>query len=130
MIIIKEVDPVITLPDFSDWEFDCKCCCGLNNMQALFLWKLQYCRTEAGVVFDINSGTRCPSYNASDKIKGKPTSDHLTGQGADIATPTSRHRFKILEAAFRAGFRRMGIYKSFIHLGDNPRNTEGVTWYG
>ena len=127
MIVIKEVDPVITLPDFSDWEFDCRCGCGLNNMQAVFLWKLQFCRTEARIVFDITSGSRCPAHNKNEG--GKDTSDHLTGQGVDIATPTSRHRFKILEAAFRSGFRRIGIGRTFIHLGDNPRNPQGVSWW-
>jgi len=121
-----KIHPMITLLDFSDWEFDCKCGCGLNNMNAIFLWKLQQIRTEAMFPFEIVSGSRCPEHNKDEG--GKATSDHLTGQAADIKIKTSQQRFRIIEKAIQCGIKRIGIGKTFIHLGDNPNNPQLVIW--
>jgi len=121
-----KINPMITLPDFSDWEFDCKCGCGLNNMEAIFLWKLQQTRTEAMFPFIIRSGTRCQKHNAD--VGGKLVSDHLSGQGADIEVKNSQQRFKLIEKAIECGFRRIGVGKTFVHLGDNPNNPQLVMW--
>lgn len=121
-----EIAPMITLPNFDAWEFDCKCGCGLNNMKPIFLWKLQLCRTEAGVVFTITSGSRCPAHNKAEG--GRSFSEHLTGEAADIETPNSHIRYKILQAAFWAGFTRIGIGPTYIHLGDKRNYPQQVVW--
>lgn len=125
-IILKEICPVITLNNFSEWEFDCRCGCGLNNMQGLFLWKLQQVRTEAMFPFTITSGSRCPKHNKDEG--GKSNSDHLTGQGADIEVKTSQQRFRLIEKAIDCGIKRIGVGKTFVHLGDNPNNPQLVMW--
>ena len=126
MITISEVNPVIVLPDFSFQEFDCKCGCGLNNMQAEFLWKLQMTRTEAQVRFLITSGCRCVAHNAA--VGGSPTSDHLDGRAADVYLESSRHRYRIRDAANMGWLRRIGHGTDFIHLSDNPKKPQGVEW--
>lgn len=121
-----EIAPMITLPDFYDYEFDCKCGCGLNNMDPVFLWKLQQARTEAQVSFTITSGCRCEKHNKA--VGGKSSSEHLTGQAADILVPNSQVRFRILKAAFWAGFTRIGIGPTYIHLGNKRGNAQQVVW--
>ena len=121
-----EIAPMITLPDFSEWEFNCKCGCGLNNMKPMFLWKLQQCRTEAQVKFIITSGSRCEQHNKDEG--GKERSEHLTGEAADIYTENSHIRFKILQAAFRIGFTRIGIGPTYIHLGNKHVAPQEVAW--
>lgn len=121
-----EIAPMITLNDFSDWEFNCKCGCGLNNMKPVFLWKLQHCRTEAKVRFVIRSGSRCEKHNRDEG--GRDNSEHLYGEAADIFVLNSNIRFKILEAAFYVGFKRIGIGPTYIHLGNKSSHPQQVVW--
>ncbi len=111
---------------FKEKEFLCKCGCGLNNMRGTFLEKLDYARDRASVQFVVNSGCRCEAHNKAEG--GKPTSDHLTGEGADIACETSFMRWRILRGAIAAGIRRIGIARTFIHLGDNLGNPHPRIW--
>ncbi len=121
-----EIDnAVIRIPNFERDEFDCKCC-GKNKMQGLFLWMLQQVRTESGIPMRINSGFRCPSHNKD--VGSKNTSDHRTGEGSDIEVISSHHRFRILDAAFKSGFKRIGMDKKFIHLGTRRSNPQEVLW--
>ena len=120
-----EVAPIVMLNDFNGDEFDCKCC-GANNMESLFLWQLQQARTKAQVKFIINSGFRCEKYN---KLVGKKTKgEHVFGQAADILIPNSHIRFKVLEAVFKVGFKRIGIGPNYIHLGTKPDYPQKVCW--
>jgi len=124
-----EITFVQRLPDFEAKEFKCMCGCGLNNMTPVFLWRLQQCRTEAGVPFVITSGSRCKEYNK--KVGGHPNSSHLTGEAADILIKNGCARYKILNAAFAVGFLHIGVGKNFIHLGHpfyGNQNNERKVW--
>jgi len=111
---------------FTEDEFACKCGCGLNNMQSKFLSMLDAARGYANVAFSVNSGCRCPKHNAA--VGGVDTSSHTLGWAADISTPTTYHRFRVVYGAIRAGFTRIKIYKSFVHLCANPDKPEH--WLG
>ncbi len=114
---------------FRSSEFECKCDCGLDKVDPAFLWKLNLARDYAGVAFIINSGCRCDSHNKSEG--GTEYSDHLclpACEGADIYTANSQVRFKIISAALNAGFKRIGIAKTFIHLGNRDNNPMNVLW--
>ena len=112
--------------NFSKSEFACKCGCGVDKVDKKFLWELQLCREGAGISFKITSGYRCPKHNK--EIGGSETSDHLRGEGVDIACTESWSRCKILDAAFDVGFDRIGIAKTFIHLGRSEVNPRRVVW--
>ena len=118
----------MNIKDFKRSEFDCRCGCGKNNINIDFLEKLQLARTYAGIPFVVISGCRCDSHNSSAEVGGKPTSDHLTGEGADIRVINSTERFAILDSAIAAGFRRIGIGRGFIHLGNGKHNPQAVAW--
>lgn len=76
-----------------------------------------------------NSGVRTQKHNK--KAKGKKKSEHLKGKGVDISCRTSSLRYFILERAFRAGFIRIGIGRTFIHIGTSKVLPQKVAWlYG
>lgn len=123
-----QINPMIVLPDFEAGEFDCKCGCGLNNMQPVFLWILQQARTEAQVPFVVTSGSRCEAHNRD--VGGKEYSEHLTGEAADILVRTPFEFFRIVKAALDVGIVRIGIGPGFVHLGGRYLNTpRGVMWH-
>ena len=92
-------------------EFKCKCC-GVQHMDSLFLSQIDNARDYAEIPFRVNSGWRCPAHNA--KV-GSTSQNHVSGKAADIECLTGPHRLKIVMGLIRAGFRRIGISKTFIH---------------
>ena len=111
--------------NFKKKEFACPCC-GKQHMERSTTESLDDARSIAGVPFNINSGWRCKAHN--EKVGGKKTSSHLTGWAVDIEATSSRQRFKILDGLIRAGFKRIGIGKTFIHADRDPGKSPQVTW--
>jgi zinc D-Ala-D-Ala carboxypeptidase len=114
---------------FKSYEFECKCGCGLDKVDRKFLWKLNQAREEANIPFSLSSGCRCEQRNKDEG--GYKTSDHLPRpycEGADIKVSNSRDRFKVVDAAISVGFKRIGIAKTFIHLGSRELNPQRVIW--
>ena len=74
---------------------------------------LQPLRTALGVEMPVNSGYRCPELNAA--VGGVPTSQHMKGEAADIATPTP---LRMARKAMELGlpFDQMGLYPTFVHF--------------
>ena len=133
--ILKEIREPLEMGElsknFSRDEFRCKCGCGADKVDKAFIWKLQYARDIANIPFIVRSGCRCPQHNKDEG--GTENSDHLATddwacQGADIECLSSHNRYKIVDAALQVGFRRIGIAKTFIHLGDADRNPQNVIW--
>jgi uncharacterized protein YcbK (DUF882 family) len=112
---------------FQKGEFACNCGRCVNKINIPdFADLLDDARHRAGIPFLITSGYRCPTYNIS--VGGKPSSAHLKGLAADIATPTSRSRYKILWGLLTAGFDRIGIGPDFIHVDTDDSKSEEVAW--
>ena len=110
-------------------DFDCPCC-GQNQMDKDFLWKLDFARTLADVPFVVTSGFRCPKHNRSKKVGGSPTSSHLKGLAADIAVQSDYARFRIIWGLITAGFKRFGVGDGFIHIDADPdKNQERAFTY-
>lgn len=110
---------------FKATEFACKCC-GVSNMQQSTIDRLIKAREIAGTPFVINSGYRCEKRNA--EVGGKSDGAHTTGHAVDVKALDSRTRFLVLDAALKAGFTRIGIAKTFIHLDDDPDKDPKVVW--
>ena len=111
---------------FSAKELECKCGCGSLVIDTDLITKLEQLRVQRGKPVAINSGTRCPAHNAAEG--GKTVSEHLSGQAVDIAASTSSDRFELLDLAIRCGFERIGIGKSFVHLGTSRSLPTRVAW--
>ena len=89
------------------------------DMDPCFLEMLDMARMYAGIPFVVTSGFRTRQYNNELKRKGYKTSNtsaHLLGKAADIACTTSADRFLIISGALEAGFTRIGVASTFIHL--------------
>ena len=112
-------------PYFKEDEFKCKCC-GKVIVDETFLDMLLEARKRDNVPFIINSGYRCPTNNKA--VGGKADSDHLKGKGVDIKATDSKTRFAVVRSAINTGFNRIGISKSFVHLGYNEDNPQNVIW--
>jgi len=98
-----------------------------SNMDATFLQMLDDARGIAGIPFRITSGFRTPSHNAY--VGGVQGSSHLFGYAADIACNNSADREVILNSLIRAGFRRIGIAKTFIHCDNDPDKNPAIWLY-
>lgn len=97
------------------------------NMDSSFLQMLDDAREIAGQPFNITSGYRSKEHNT--KVGGVENSSHLYGFAADIAVSNGNQRYVILNALIKAGFKRLGIAKSFIHCDNDPNKNNSVWTY-
>jgi zinc D-Ala-D-Ala carboxypeptidase len=117
---------------FNYEEFDSPMEAGSGKrMQDEFLVMLDNARDIAGIPFKITSGYRIKA--DIDRLleqgyKVSTTSSHLKGWAADIGTPSSVHRYRILDALLKAGFNRIGIADTFIHVDCDPDKPVNVIW--
>ncbi len=114
--------------NFSKQELECKCGCGLVNYDDEFMTALQHIRNRYKKAMIVTSGSRCNEHNRA--VGGSDNSDHTHGRGIDIACNNSVDRFLIINFALATGFDRIGIRKSFIHLGlsNEKTNINNVIW--
>lgn len=102
------------------------------NMDEQFLAKLEQAREIASIPFRITSGYRTKEYNQSLRDKGykaSTNSSHLIGVAADIAVSGGNDRYIILSALIKAGFRRIGVAKTFIHCDIDDSKPNSVWTY-
>lgn len=99
---------------FHSKEVECRCGCGLCEMDPKLMWALNRLRHELGRPVVVTSGHRCAKHNAA--VGGRVNSFHLTGRAVDIRTATAKERWETLRLAFRLGFTGIGIGKGFVHL--------------
>lgn len=99
---------------FTDKELQCKCGCKECNMNKEFMDKLNYARELAGKPWKVNSAYRCTKHNAA--VGGAKKSSHLSGLAVDISATSSAKKYEVVTCALKAGFNRIGIGKSFVHL--------------
>jgi len=113
---------------FNYHEFDSPDAIGSGEqmMDEVFLEMLDKARHLAGIPFKINSGYRTPERNRL--VGGKKTSSHLKGLAADIHCVDSRSRAYIIDGLIDAGFNRIGIAQTFIHVDDDPSKDADVIW--
>ena len=94
------------------------------------LRKLVDARKKANTSFVLTSAVRSYSYNK--KVGGEKESSHLIDvidepSAVDISCKTSPKRLKIVVGLLDAGFRRIGIAKTFIHA-DDDKNKPKCIW--
>lgn len=110
---------------FKEEEFACPCCAGAD-MNPELIEMLNEARLFFGEPIVITSGRRCASHN--NRVGGSKTSSHLNGTAVDISCAGSGKRMKLVCALFDAGFGRIGIAKTFIHVDVDPDKPFDVMW--
>jgi len=102
-----------------------------SRMNKTFLEMLEKARERASVAFKITSGYRVPAdieRLAKRGYKVSKNSSHLKGLAADIAILDSVTRFKVIEGLLYAGFTRIGIADTFIHVDCDKDKPQNVIW--
>ena len=112
--------------NFTQEEFSCKCGCGFSDILPEIPHKLQFARNIIKRPIAINSGCRCPIHNSNQS--GSKNSSHLTGMAADISCVAPSDRWDLLFALQTAGFTRIGISKSFIHVDVDNNKPQNIIW--
>ena len=112
-------------PNFTKAEFDCKST-GQNEMKHEFMEVLQKIRAEFGPI-KITSGFRHPTHPIEAK-KMRP-GEHTFGMCCDIACNNGADRYRLITIALKHGCTRIGIAKTFVHIGlGAPGLPNNVIW--
>ncbi len=100
-------------------------------MDKVFLSMLDAAREIYGQPMIITSGFRTEEYNEHLKAKGykaSANSSHLKGLAADIECDNSTDRYNLVDSLLKAGFNRIGIAKTFIHVDHDMSKEPFVIW--
>ena len=119
--------------NFNSSEFDSPDLKGSGeNMKDEFMELLQESRTIADCSFRITSGFRTQAYHDDLGRRGYKTSKgrsaHQDGYAADIACTDSKTRWLIINSLLLAGFNRIGIAATFLHVDNSPVKTSNCIW--
>ena len=117
---------------FPKKERECHCGCGTDNPSPVLMERLNLARQIMGEPITINSMCRCPEHN--DNIGGSPTSSHIATEtelceAADPLCQDNDYRYRLLKALIQAGFRRILIYSTFIHVDVDMAKDQNIIAY-
>jgi zinc D-Ala-D-Ala carboxypeptidase len=101
--------------------------CRIDDLHHQLLKMLDEAREKAFVPFIVNSAYRTREYEISKGRTG--LSSHCKGLAVDIKCNDSIDRFLMIKALIDTGFRRIGIYETFIHV-DIDDTKPNCIWYG
>lgn len=116
---------------FSDFDSPDEPGSGEKYMDREFLYKLATAREHAQIYFVINNGHRTSQYNQlliRKGYKASPNSSHLKGLAADISAVSGRQKMVIVRSLILAGFTRIGIGDTFIHVDLDREKTQNTIW--
>ena len=118
---------MITSKYFSEGEFSCcSPSCSLQDMEQTTMNRLDTAREISGIPFVLTSAYRSPKH---DRSRGRSGSGaHTLGRAVDIKCNTSRNRFIVVNSLLKAGFKRIGVAKTFIHVDDSGIHDQEVIW--
>ena len=121
------MNPWVDIEFFKVFEFDSPDMPGSGvNMNMAFVRKLDLLRKACGFPLVILSGFRTATHNA--EVGGVDGSAHELGHAVDIKAIEAGKRFRILQEAFKLGFRRVGQGSGFIHIDDDITKPQDVCW--
>ena len=108
---------------FKYGDFACKET-GLNEMDEVFIHRLDELREACGFPFIVTSGYRDKTHSA--EAKKATGGQHTLGVAADIRITKGADRYKIVAKAIELGFTGIGIAKTFVHV--DLRGSTPVIW--
>ena len=111
--------------------------CTRADMNDEFMARLERAREIANTPFVVTSAARSREHEIRQGRNG--TSSHVPiesniksergARAVDIRCTESRARFRIIFGAIQAGFTRIGVHPTFIHLDDSPNHDPEVVWF-
>ena len=121
------MNPMKPLRYFSEEEFKRAVpSCSLSDMDENFMELLDECRDFAGIPFVINSAYRSVDWEMKHGRQG--TSQHCFGKAVDLRCRTNAERYRIVASLLVAGFKRIGIGASFIHVDIGYPDAQPIIW--
>lgn len=118
---------MITSKYFSEKEFQrCTPSCSLQDMKQSTMDKADKAREFYGRPMSPTCGNRTPEWDLSKGRSG--TGAHTEGHAIDFKCTNSQDRFDMVIALLNAGFKRIGVAKTFIHADDSPGHSQNVIW--
>lgn len=98
-----------------------------NNIKSLVEDILQPLRDDIGKPLIISSGYRCPEVNFL--VGGKPTSQHLKGEAADVIYDNPYELAKRI-VELKLPYDQIGLYNTFVHISHKrDGNNRGMIFY-
>jgi uncharacterized protein YcbK (DUF882 family) len=99
------------------------------NLHPDLVAKLTDLEKLAGWQMNITSGYRDPEHNKD--VGGVDNSEHTydPAEAVDISCHNGSERFAIVTLALKLGFVRIGIGKTFVHLGIAKDKPQRVIWH-
>lgn len=113
--------------NFNSTEFDSPDLVGSGlGISIHLVERLEIARFFYNDVIIIGSGVRTIRHNRA--VGGVVDSSHLFGFAVDIEISNSTQRFLLLKALIKAGFVRIGIYSTHLHVDISVTKNAGVIW--
>jgi uncharacterized protein YcbK (DUF882 family) len=108
--------------NFSLKEMECKCGCGIRNIDGHAIDTLQNLRDTVGRPLYITSAARCVDHNLD--VGGSAISFHIStvdhkSKAFDISM-RGHHIDSFVKMAQKVGFTGIGIYRTFVHVDTRP----------
>lgn len=120
----KQVQQLLKHYSYFDYHKEIACpCCGECHIQLTPLLKLIVSREYLDLPMPINSGYRCENHN---KEVGSTSDNHTKGYAFDIACISPQKRYFMVDALIHAGFKRIIIYPTFVHVDNHPDKHSGL----
>lgn len=92
-----------------------------------FLDQLRALEARYGEALVVTSGVRCRVQN--ERVGGAPNSGHLRATEADLACTSGAARWRLVHAAISVGIQRLGMGKTFLHVGGLSALPQQVIWH-
>ena len=125
--VFKKGENVALSENFNSNEFACPCSnpsCSQQLVSKKLIVLLEKIRKTFGSPIHINSGFRCAEHNSH--VDGKPNSQHLTGEAADLAPMGQYADMLRLKKACDVNSKAMGVSPVFIHV--DTRDDKFYRW--
>ena len=110
---------------FKDDEFE-RVACSRSRIKDDSLRRLDRAREISGIPFILTSAYRSPEYEKAHGRSG--TGAHTLGCAFDIRCNDNHERYLIVFGAIAAGFTRIGIGSTFVHLDDSETHPHPRIW--
>lgn len=119
------------MSEYFDTEIVCQCGCGIYNVSSKLMAMADNVRDYINRPIVANSICRCVIHNKAEN--GSDTSGHISTDtiectAIDFKVNNSIERYEVVLAMVKAGFKRIGVAKGFVHGDITEGKAPTVMW--